>query len=85
MFLKCECLLYKRCGIPCSHVLKITNKIEASIIKVQHWKTYPVHFGGEIDMLSNELMKIKSVQCSNENMGVPIFGCQLSGISKKSG
>ncbi len=23
---------------PCSHVIKITNEIEASMIKVQHWK-----------------------------------------------
>ncbi len=46
-FLKCECLLCKKCGIPCSHVLKITIEIEASMIKVQHWKIYPVHFCGE--------------------------------------
>ncbi len=72
-FLKCECLLYERCGIPCSHVLKITNEIEASMIKVQHWKIHPVHVGGENDMLSNELMKLTSIQCSNENMGVPIL------------
>ncbi len=71
-FLKCECLYYKRCGILCSHVLKITNEIEASMIKVQHWKIYPVHVGGENDMLSNELMKLTSIQCSNKNMGVPI-------------
>ncbi len=70
--MKCECLFYKRCGIPCSHVLKITNEIEASVITVQHWKIYPVHFGGENDMLSDELMKLMSIQCGNENMGVPI-------------
>ncbi len=81
-FLKCECLLHKRCGIPCSHVLKITNEIEGSMIKVQHWKIYPVHFGSENDMLSNELMKLMSIQCDNENMGVPILeaiyhGCKI--------
>ncbi len=29
-FFKCECLLHKRCGIPCLHILKITNEIEVS-------------------------------------------------------
>jgi hypothetical protein len=43
------------------------------MIKVQHWKIYPVHFGGKNDMLSNEMMKLTSIQCSNENMGVPIL------------
>jgi hypothetical protein len=80
--LKCECLLYKRCGIPCSHVLKITNEIEASMIKVQHWNIYPVHFGGENDMLSDELMKLTSIQCCNENMGVPILDAIYQGCKK---
>jgi hypothetical protein len=71
-FLKCECLLYKRCGILCSHILKITNEIEASMITVQHRKIYPVYFGGENDMLNKELMKLTSIQSSNENMGVPV-------------
>ncbi len=81
IFLKCECLLYKRCGNPCSHVLKITNEIEASMIKVQHWKIYPVHFGSENDMLSDELMKL-SIQCGNENMGIPISEAIYHGCKK---
>ncbi len=81
-FLKCECLLYKRCGIPCLHVLKIRNEIEASMIKVQHWKIYPVHFGGENDMLSNELIKLTSIQCGNENTGVPILDAMYQGCKK---
>jgi hypothetical protein len=72
-FLKSECLLYERCGILCSHILKITNEIEESIIiEVQHWKIYPPYFGGGNTMLSQELMKSTSIQFSNENMGVPI-------------
>jgi hypothetical protein len=81
-FLKCECLLYKRCGIPCSHVLNITNEIKASMIKVQHWKIYPVCFGGENDMLSNELIKLTSIQCGNENMGVPILDAIYQGCKE---
>ncbi len=44
-FLKCDCLLYERCGIPCSHILKITDQVEATMIKIQHWKVFHVHFG----------------------------------------
>jgi hypothetical protein len=47
------------------------------MIKVQHWKIYPVHFGGENDMLSKELMRLTSIQSSNENMGVPILDGSL--------
>ncbi len=71
-FLKCKCLLYERFGILCSHILKIRNGIEVPMIKVQHWKVYPVYVGGENEMLSEELMELLSIQSSNENMGVPI-------------
>jgi hypothetical protein len=46
-FLKCDCLLYERCGIPCAHILKITDEVEATMIKIQHWKVFHVHFGLE--------------------------------------
>jgi hypothetical protein len=52
------------------------------MIKVQHWKIYPVHFGGENDMLSDELMKLMSTQCCNENMGVPILDAIYQGCKK---
>jgi hypothetical protein len=58
------------------------NEIEASMIKVQHWKIYPVHFGGENDVLSDELMKLTSFQCCNENMGVPILDAIYQGCKK---
>jgi hypothetical protein len=32
--LKCECLHYEGCGIPCTHILKITDEIEETMIKV---------------------------------------------------
>jgi hypothetical protein len=35
-FLKCDCLHYERCGIPCTHILKTTNLIEKTIITLQH-------------------------------------------------
>jgi hypothetical protein len=35
-FLKYDCLHYERCGIPCTHILKITDQIEETMITVQH-------------------------------------------------
>jgi hypothetical protein len=52
------------------------------MIQVQHWKIYPVYFGGKNDMLSNELMKLMSIQCSNENMGVPISNASYQECQK---
>jgi hypothetical protein len=34
--LKCDCLHYERCGILCTHILKITNQIEETMITVQY-------------------------------------------------
>ncbi len=71
-FLKSDCLLYERCGIPCSHILKITNQVEATMIKIQHWKVFHVHFGLEESKISSQLMKGISIQLIDEDMGVPI-------------
>ncbi len=69
-FLKCDCLLYERCGIPCS--LKIANGVEATMIKIQHWRVFHVHFGLEESKISSQLMKGISIQLIDEDMGVPI-------------
>ena len=71
-FLKCDCLLYERCGIPCSHILKITDEIEATMIKIQHWKVFHVHFGLAESKISPKLMKGISIQLIDDDMGVPI-------------
>jgi hypothetical protein len=31
-FLKCDCLHYERCGIPCTHIMKIINQIDETIM-----------------------------------------------------
>jgi hypothetical protein len=72
IFLKCDCLLYERCGIPCCHILKITDQVEATMIKIQHWKVFHVHFGLEESKMSSQLMKGISIQLIDEDMGVPI-------------
>jgi hypothetical protein len=72
IFLKCDCLLYERCGIPCSHVLKITDQVEATMIKIQHWKVFHVHFGLEESNISSQLMQGISIQLIDEDLGVPI-------------
>jgi hypothetical protein len=71
-FLKCDCLLYERCGIPCSHILKITDQVEATMVKIQHWKVFHVHFGLEESKISHQVMKGISTQLIDEGMGVPI-------------
>jgi hypothetical protein len=71
-FLKCDCLLYERCGIPCAHVLKITDEVEATMIKIQHWKVFHVHVGLEESKISSQLMQGISIQLIDEDMGVPI-------------
>ena len=71
-FLKCDCLLYERCGIPCSHILKITDQVEATMIKIQHWKVFHVHFGLVESEISSQLMKGLSIQLIDKGMGVPI-------------
>jgi hypothetical protein len=60
-FLKCDCLHYERCGIPCTHSMKITNKIDETIITVQHQKVYSVYFELPDSRLSDQLMKVVSI------------------------
>ena len=76
-FLQCDCLLYERCGIPCSHILRITDKIEDNMVKIQHWKVYATHFGEDSE-LSRKIMDARSLQQCNEGNGVPITNTLLS-------
>ncbi len=75
-FLKCDCLHYERCGIPCTHIMKITNEIDETMITVQHRKVYLVHFGLPDSWLSDQLMKAVSMQILHEDLGLVGFvGC----------
>ena len=71
-FLSCSCLHYDRCGIPCSHVLAITNVLEDTMVKVEHWRVYAVYFGIENSPLGEAILKATSVQSFNEGYGTPI-------------
>jgi hypothetical protein len=71
-FLKCDYLLYERCGYPCSHILRITNKMENTMVKIQHWKIYAAYYGKENSELSKKLIELVTLQCSNEGCGMPI-------------
>ena len=70
-FLQCDCLHYERYGIPCQHILRITQKIEDNMVKIQHWKVYGTHFGDD-SVLGAKLMEARSIQQNNESLGVPI-------------
>jgi hypothetical protein len=72
-FFKCDCLHYERCGIPCSHILKITVEIEEMMIKIQHLKVNQAHYGNMDSNLSSKLMQGSSLQTSYEDMGMPLL------------
>jgi hypothetical protein len=71
-FLKCDCLHYKRCGIPCTHIMKITDEIDETMITVQYQKVYSIHFGLPDSQVSNQLMKAVLMQVLHEDPGMPI-------------
>jgi hypothetical protein len=71
--LKCDCLHYERCGIPFTHIMKITDEIDETMITVpQHQKVYSIHFGLPNSRLSDQLMKALLMQILHEDLGMPI-------------
>jgi len=68
-FQQCDCQHYERSGIPCTHILRITNKIKDNMVKIQHWKVYSTHFGDDSE-LSTKLMEARSIQQNNESNSV---------------
>ena len=71
-FLQCDCRLYTRCGIPCSHVFKVTDTLSREMLAIQHWKVFPVYYGSENSEISKSLMKKVMWQETNECFGTPI-------------
>jgi hypothetical protein len=67
--------LFFRCGYPCAHVLKVTNKSTIETIKVQHWKLYATHYNDDDDTLEIgfELKKLQFKYSNYEGMGVPVL------------
>jgi hypothetical protein len=63
-----------RCGYPCAHVLKVTNKLTLEMIKVQHWKLYATQYNDDDDTLGIglELKKLQFQYSNYEELGVPI-------------
>jgi hypothetical protein len=61
-----------RCGYPCSHFLKITNKLTLDMIKVQHWKLYSSHYNDDETGIGFELKRIQIEYQHYDGMGVPI-------------
>jgi hypothetical protein len=84
-FLKCDCLHYERCAIPCAHTMKITNEIDETMITVQHKKVYLVHFGLLDSQLSVQLMKAVSMQILHEDQRMPIsIACLENALHPKT-
>ena len=55
-----------------SHILRITNKMENTMVKIQHWKIYAVYYGKENSELSKKIIELVTLQCSYEGCGMPI-------------
>jgi hypothetical protein len=71
-FLKCECMHYERCGIPCSHILKIVDEVDETMVKIQHLKVFQVYYGKADCSFSSKLMEGTGIQNDYEDMGMPL-------------
>jgi hypothetical protein len=68
-----DLLPYFSCGLPCEHVLRITNEIRHEMIHVQNWKIYASHYSDDSTMLGWELKKAQlDYKKYGEIMGVPV-------------
>jgi hypothetical protein len=66
------CSLFCRCGIPCSHVLKLTDDLCHSMIRIQNWKIYASHYNNNNCELGLEIKKAQLEYERYKNMGVPV-------------
>ncbi len=62
---------------PCSHILKITNQIDETMIIGHHWKVFQVHYRIPDLELGKQLMKAISMQIIHANMGLPVSNACL--------
>jgi hypothetical protein len=60
-YINTDKIFFMRCGYPCAHVLKVTNKLTLEMIKVQHWKLYAAHYNDDDDTLGIGL-ELKKLQ-----------------------
>jgi hypothetical protein len=67
------------CGLPCEHVLKITNELRHEMIHVQNWKIFASNYNDYSTDLGFELKKAQlHFKQYGEQMGVLItdeMGC----------
>ena len=72
-YLRCDCRFYDTCGLPCQHILRITNEVRHEMIHVQNWKIYASHYNDGSTELGFELRKAQlHFKQYGENMGVPV-------------
>jgi hypothetical protein len=62
------------CGLPCEHVLRITDELKHKMIHIQNWKIYASHYNDDTSELGLELKKAQhDYKMHGEKMGVPII------------
>jgi hypothetical protein len=65
-YLYCSCCHYERVGLPCAHILRVTDKLDISMCDVRWWKSYSYFHGRH-----NELSKVFQVALENRCRGIP--------------
>jgi hypothetical protein len=67
-------IFFMKCGYPCAHDFKVTNKLTLEMIKVQHWKLYATYYNDDDETLGIglELKKLQFQYSNYEGMGVHI-------------
>jgi hypothetical protein len=66
------CSLFVRSGIPCSHVLKLTDDLCHSMLRIQNWKIYASHYNDNNCELGLEIKKAQMEYQRYKDMGIPV-------------
>ena len=83
LFVRGDCCFYERCGIPCEHVLFLTNSFSHEMVKIQHWKVFGSHYNDNSE-LGMEIKKCQLDSRKYEGMGVPISDSVMKAIRSQN-
>lgn len=67
-FLQCSCVFFARMGLPCKHILRITNTVTATMCHIRWAKQFLFQFGNN-DRVTDMLVKMQRI---GQNNMVPV-------------
>jgi hypothetical protein len=67
-FLQCSCVFFARMGLPCKHILRITNTVIATMCHIRWAKQFLFQFGNN-DRVTDMLVKMQRI---GQNNMVPV-------------